>query len=144
MHGGIVRDREVEDTPCCEHAQPADGRGGIDRARGIDACRAAQWVHRVHDLRQRFIHVGRLALDLSELADFQHLVIATESQRHRDWKNRWNHGWTLIKPDNQKMEIREKKNGGLWMFLFLIFSYPCSSVCICGCLSLLCASVADS
>ena len=41
----------------------------------------------VHQLRERFIHIGRIALNLRELSDFQHVGIATESQRHGEKQN---------------------------------------------------------
>jgi len=72
----IVREGQIKNSVRGGDVQAADRRGHGDGARGIDAGRASHGVHAVDELRQRFVHVGRVALDLRELADFEHGVVS--------------------------------------------------------------------
>src|SRR6266403_4285513 len=99
VHRGVVRDREVEDAVGGGYAQAADRRGWIDRAGGIDASRAANGIDRVHDLCQRFVHVGPIAFNLRELADFQH-------EGRKTFGTTDAHRLTLIKPE-ERFRVRE-------------------------------------
>lgn len=73
IHRGVVGDGDVENAVSGGDAEAADRCGRGDRAGGIDAGSPPHRVHGVDELRQRFVDVGRFALDLGELADFQHV-----------------------------------------------------------------------
>jgi hypothetical protein len=72
MECRIICDGQIENSVRGGDVQAADRRRCGNGARGIDAGRASDGVHAVDELSERFVHVGRVALDLRELADFEH------------------------------------------------------------------------